>query len=103
MSALDFSGANNLILHDVTAMSLGVETDGGIFEIIIPRNSPIPFEASMNFTNAEGNQKVIKFKVGMSRAAWKAEKHAVLGRIIGFLGSDLYCAVSIGQSMLAHS
>jgi molecular chaperone DnaK len=54
---------NDVVLVDVTPLSLGIETEGGLFARIIPRNSTIPTSAGQIFTNAEDNQTVMDFHV----------------------------------------
>lgn len=54
---------DDVILVDVTPLSLGIETQGGIFTRIIPRNSTIPTSAGQIFTNAEDNQTVMDIHV----------------------------------------
>jgi len=54
---------NDVILVDVTPLSLGVETQGGLFSKIISRNSTIPTSAGQIFTNAEDNQTVMDIHV----------------------------------------
>ena len=54
---------NDVVLVDVTPLSLGIETEGGLFAKIIPRNSTIPTSAGQIFTNAEDNQTVMDFHV----------------------------------------
>ncbi|MDI6688636.1 MAG: molecular chaperone DnaK [Desulfobacterales bacterium] len=54
---------NDVVLVDVTPLSLGIETQGGLFSRIIPRNSIIPTSAGQIFTNAEDNQTVMDFQV----------------------------------------
>ena len=54
---------DDVVLVDVTPLSLGIETEGGLFAKIIPRNSTIPTSAGQIFTNAEDNQTVMDFHV----------------------------------------
>ena len=44
------------VLIDVTPLSLGIETQGGLFTRIIERNTPIPTSQGQVFTNATDNQ-----------------------------------------------
>lgn len=44
------------VLVDVIPLSLGIETRGGIFTRLIPRNSPVPTSYSQIFTTARDNQ-----------------------------------------------
>ena len=51
------SGAlRQVILLDVTPLSLGIETFGGLMNVIIPRNTTLPCKAGEMFTNAVSNQ-----------------------------------------------
>ncbi len=50
------SGVRNMLLLDVTPLSLGIETMGGVVAQIIPRNSTIPASAQDTFTNSADNQ-----------------------------------------------
>ena len=54
---------DNITLVDVTPLSLGVETQGGLFTKIITRNSTIPTSAGQIFTNAEDDQTVMDVHV----------------------------------------
>jgi molecular chaperone DnaK len=49
-------GFKNVLLLDVTPLSLGLETFGGLFNVIIPRNSTIPVKAGELFTTAVDHQ-----------------------------------------------
>src|SRR5260221_77742 len=52
-----------MVLLDVTPLSLGVETFGGLMNVIIPRNTTIPCKAGEMFTNAVANQRSMRIKV----------------------------------------
>lgn len=51
------------LLLDVTPLSLGVETYGGLMNVIIPRNSSIPCKAGELFTNAVAGQQSMSVRV----------------------------------------
>jgi molecular chaperone DnaK len=72
----------NLLLLDVTPLSLGLETFGGLMNIIIPRNSTIPVKAGEVFTTAVDHQREMLIHVlqgERERAAdnWSLGKFAV--------------------------
>jgi molecular chaperone DnaK len=50
-------GYKNILLLDVTPLSLGIETFGGLMNVIIPRNSSIPTKAGEMFTTAVDQQR----------------------------------------------
>jgi molecular chaperone DnaK len=56
-------GFRNLLLLDVTPLSLGIETFGGLMNVIIRRNSTIPVKAGELFTTAVDNQRSVLIHV----------------------------------------
>ena len=54
---------DNVILVDITPLSLGVEVTGGLFIPVIDRNSKIPCENSKLFTTIADDQKVVEINI----------------------------------------
>ena len=53
----------DLLLIDITPLSLGIETVGGLMDVIIPRNSKIPNRAGRQYTTSVDGQKNLKIAV----------------------------------------
>ena len=69
----------DVLLLDVTPLSLGIETLGGVMTPIIPRNTTIPAEKSKIFTTAEDNQPAVSIHVLQGERKMAADNRT-LGR-----------------------
>ena len=78
------SGAmRKMVLLDVTPLSLGLETFGGLMNVLIPRNTTIPCKAGEMFTNAADGQEKMAIRVlqgerEMARDNWELGKFEIV-------------------------
>ncbi len=72
-------GFRNMLLLDVTPLSLGIETFGGLMNVIIPRNTTIPTKAGELFTTAVDNQRSMLIHV-LQGERERAQHNWSLGR-----------------------
>ncbi|MCH94924.1 heat-shock protein [Trifolium medium] len=68
----------NLVLQDVTPLSLGVEVIGELMSIVIPRNTPIPVKMTKGYDTADDNCSEAKIEVYEGESL-KASENNLLG------------------------
>ncbi|MCC6876538.1 MAG: molecular chaperone DnaK [Sandaracinaceae bacterium] len=69
----------SILLVDVTPLSLGVETLGGVMTVLIPRNTSIPYSTSETFSTAEDSQTKVEIHVLQGERA-QARDNRTLGK-----------------------
>src|SRR5207302_7013657 len=67
----------DVLLLDVTPLSLGVETGGGVFTRLIDRNTTIPTERSEIFTTSLDNQSFVPIHVLQGERKMAADNHSL--------------------------
>ena len=72
---------NQMTLLDVTPLSLGIETFGGLMNVLIPRNSTIPVKAGEVFTTAVAHQKEMLIHI-LQGEREKAKDNWSLGQFV---------------------
>jgi molecular chaperone DnaK len=69
----------DVLLLDVTPLSLGIETLGGVFSRLIERNTTVPIKKSQVFSTAEDNQNAVTIRVFQGEREMAAD-NKVLGQ-----------------------
>ena len=72
---------NDMVLVDVTPLSLGIETAGGVFTVLIPRNTSIPTSKSQVFSTYADNQPAVDVHVLQGERSM-ASDNKTLGRFV---------------------
>jgi molecular chaperone DnaK len=57
------SSQKSIVLVDVLPLSLGVETQGGVMSVMIPRNTPLPYRHQEIYTTARDFQDSVEIKI----------------------------------------
>jgi molecular chaperone DnaK len=75
------SDQQEMVLLDVTPHALGIMTQGGFFEELIPQNTTVPTHRTKIFTTSRDNQTAVKIVV-MQGESERAEENELLGEFI---------------------
>ena len=78
----------DVLLLDVTPLSLGIETLGGVFTKLIEKNTTIPTNKSQTFSTADDNQSAVTIRVFQGERQIAAD-NKLLGKVFLYQGIDI--------------
>jgi L1 cell adhesion molecule like protein len=73
----------DVLLLDVTLLSLGVETKGGVMSVIIPRNTTIPVKKDRIYTTCDDNQSNVLIQVYEGEGAMTKDNNLLVKFMLG--------------------
>ncbi len=75
------AGVKDMVLLDVTPLSLGIETMGGIYDVVIEANTTVPTKKSKTYSTASDNQPQVEIHILQGERPMARDNRAV-GRFI---------------------
>ena len=91
------AGAGDILLLDVTPLSLSIETMGGVATRLIERNTTIPTKKSQIFSTAADNQTAVDIHVVQGERQF-ARDNKTLGQFLG-TGKEQHITITSGSNM----
>ncbi|KAJ0829515.1 putative Heat shock protein 70 family [Helianthus annuus] len=79
LSGSTVKSVQDVLLHDVTPLSLGIDILGDVLSVVIPRNTPIPTSNAKEYYTTYDNQSVIAIKVYQGERSRSTDNH-LLGK-----------------------
>ncbi|XP_076914361.1 heat shock cognate 70 kDa protein-like isoform X1 [Bidens hawaiensis] len=79
LSGCGDKSVQDVVLLDVTSLSLGIDLKGNVFDVVIPRNTPIPTSNAKSYVTTEDNQSVIGINVYQGERSRSTDNH-LLGK-----------------------
>jgi len=79
LSGVRHSSCRDIVLVDVTPLSLGIELEGDVMSIIIPRNSTVPCRKTKDYTTCEDYQSSIDMRIFEGERPCTKDNHLLNG------------------------